>query len=344
MLGKALVAVLLTTTACALPKGIPRERIDELVAPEVRSYGGIAVGIIVGNQQRVFGYGSNTPNGSTLFEVGSISKVFTGTLLDSMIEEGLVDLNDPIRKFLPRDVVVEKEITLRHLVTHTSGLPRIPTNLWKRIKNRANPWAHYRDKDLYEFLSKYKFKREPGEKHEYSNVGMGLLGHLLALRAGRSYEDLLRKRICAPLGMKDTVITLSPEQEERFEQGHSRKGKPVSAWDLPALEGAGAIRSTVNNMLTFLAACLDGRYDRCHIPLFTVDKGQMDLAMAWHIQRFIGMDHKAIWHNGETGGFHSFLAFVRETKTAVVVLSSTSNDIDEMAVRLLILLQPKEKV
>jgi CubicO group peptidase (beta-lactamase class C family) len=148
------------------------------------------------------------------------------------------------------------EITLFHLATHTSSLPRLPRNLWTTVTDQKNPYANYRVEDLYKFLSGYRLWRMVGSKVAYSNLGMGLLGHILALIDGASYERVVIDRICVPLGLTDTSITLSDEQQRRLAQGHDEAGEPVPKWDLPALAGAGALCSTATDMLRYLEANL----------------------------------------------------------------------------------------
>jgi serine-type D-Ala-D-Ala carboxypeptidase/endopeptidase len=156
-------------------------------------------------------------------------------------------------KYLPASVKVPerdgRQISLVDLATHTSGLPRMPANF--RPKDPANPYADYTDEQLYSFLSSYDLIRDIGLKFEYSNLGFGLLGQGLARRAGTGYETLVETRICEPLGMKSTRITLSPDMERRFAAGHSADLVTVSRWDIPSLAGAGALRSTANDLLIF---------------------------------------------------------------------------------------------
>src|ERR1051326_4113711 len=180
---------------------------------------GIVVGLVDDKGVRVITYGkprqdSKQPlDGDSVFEIGSVTKVFTTTLLADMVERGEVSLSDPVSKYLPKTVKTPtrdgKEITLFDLATHTSGLPRMPTNLIER--DPKNPYADYSVDQLYEFLSGYTLTRRIGEKYEYSNLGVGLLGHVLALRAGTDYETLVRNRISQPLKMENTRIKLTPE-------------------------------------------------------------------------------------------------------------------------------------
>ena len=207
---------------------------------------GIVVGIIDDKGARVITFGKPSLDGkqpldgNSIFEIGSVTKVFTATLLADMVERGEVSLSDPISKYLPKTVKTPsrdgKEITLLDLATQTSGLPRVPTNF--APKDPRNPYADYSVDQLYAFLSGYTLTRGIGEKYEYSNVGVGLLGHILAIRAGTDYETLVRKRICEPLKMNDTKISLTPEMQTRLTTGHNPTLKPVSNWDLPTLAGA----------------------------------------------------------------------------------------------------------
>ena len=226
---------------------------------------GIVTGIIDEKGRQVIASGKVSldgtvhPDGDTVYEIGSVTKVFTSLILADMIEKGEVKPDDPVAKFLPATVNVPsrngRQITLLDLSMQVSGLPRLPTNF--KPADPANPYADYDAAKLYDFLSHYQLTRDPGEKYEYSNLAVGLLGHALALKAGIGYEELLRRRIFDPLGMTSTSITLSEAQKKRLAPGYNDQLKPVKNWDLTVLAGAGAIRSTANDMLKFVAANLD---------------------------------------------------------------------------------------
>ena len=181
-------------------------------------------------------------------------------------------------------------------------------------KDEADPFADYTVDRMYAFLSSYQLPRDIGSKYEYSNLGVGLLGHALALRAGKSYEDLVTERILRPLGMNDTRITLSPSMKSRLTPGHSPTGSVVANWDLPTLAGAGALRSTANDLLKFLAANLDsnsaplGRVLAItHVDRRDVDGVRMRIGLNWHILNT--SERRLIWHNGGTGGYRTFIGF-----------------------------------
>jgi CubicO group peptidase (beta-lactamase class C family) len=182
---------------------------------------------------------------------------------------------------------------------------------------------------MYDFPSGYELTRDIGSQYEYSNLGGGLLGHALSLRAGMSYEALVRSRICDPLGMADTRVTLTPEMKARLAVGHSPTLAPVANWDIPTLAGAGALRSTANDMLIFLAANLG--YVKTPLAQAMADEvsvrrpagaADMAIAYAWHVQTKDG--NSIIWHNGGTGGYRTYMGYDPKARAGVVVLSNIS--------------------
>ncbi len=297
----------------------------------------IVVGVIDANGRRVIAYGSLARNdkrrldGDTVFEIGSMTKVFTSLLLMDMTRRGEVALADPASKYLPPGVKIpernDRKITLADLSTQSSGLPRMPANF--APKDNANPYADYSVQQMYDFLSGYRLTRDIGSQYEYSNLGVGLLGHVLSLRAGMSYEALVRLRICDPLGMANTRITLTPDMKAHLAVGHSETLAAVANWDLPTLAGAGALRSTANDMLTFLAANLGylktplapAMEDEVSVRRSAGSPG-LEIAYAWHIQTKDG--NAIIWHNGGTGGYRTYMGYDPKARVGVVVLSNIS--------------------
>ena len=200
-----------------------------------------------------------TLDGDTIFEIGSVTKVFTSLLLADMVNRKEVALDDPAAKYLPetcQDAGAKRQI--HHAARSFHAQLRAPAPPQQHeSKDPANPYADYSVDDLYEFLSGYTLPRDPGSEFEYSNLGAGLLGHLLACRAGTDYESLIRTRITRPLSMPDTGITLSLLHEAAHGYRSQRRcSRPSPTWDLPTLAGAGALRSSANDMLTFLEAFL----------------------------------------------------------------------------------------
>jgi len=307
----------------------------------------IVLGILENGRQRVIAVGasgapSGTLDGNTLFEIGSITKVFTGTMLADMVRRHEVSLDDPVAKFLPATVKLPqrggKQITLGDLSTQHSGLPRLPGNM--KPKNPRNPYADYTVQQMFEFLSGYSLPRDIGAEFEYSNLGVGLLGEALAQGMAMPYEQLVTQRLLAPLEMTDTCITLGDSQKPRLAQGYGADGKPAENWDLPALAGAGALRSTVNDMLKFARAAiseagpLGNAFKDAQQPRRAVapDKS-MEIGLNW-FTRHAGPVN-IVWHNGGTGGYRSFLGLDKERHRAVVLLTNSGNGVDDIGMKLL---------
>ena len=311
---------------------------------------GIVVGLIESTGRRIIAYGSwakddkRPLNGDTIFEIGSVTKVFTSLLLADMVQRGEVALTDPVAKYLPPTVKMPERgrhsIALVDLSTHTSGLPRLPGNI--SMKDPANPYADYSVEQLYQFLSSYSLPRDPGEKFEYSNLGGGLLGHVLARRAGVDYEALIQSRIAGPLGMRSTRIALPPSLKERLAVGHDATLKAVPNWNLSTLAGAGALRSTANDMLNFLAANLGymesplagamASMTRTRRPMGTPG---MEIGLGWLARTRDG--NEIVWHSGGTGGFRSYVGYDPKRRVGVVVLSNaeTPTGVDDIGMHLL---------
>jgi serine-type D-Ala-D-Ala carboxypeptidase/endopeptidase len=226
---------------------------------------GIVIGLVSPEGRRIVAhghFGTDSPrlmDANTIFEVGSVTKVFTALLLADMIQRNEVKLDDPVAKHLPEEAVVPqrggKEITLADLATHTSGLSRIPDN-FSPTADPVNIYADYSVEQLYQFLLTHRLTRDIGAHWGYSNLGYGLLGQALTRRAGADYETLVRDRILTPLGMKSTAIALSPEMKAKLAAGHNLASEAVPNWDLTTFAGAGGLRSTANDMLTFLEMAL----------------------------------------------------------------------------------------
>jgi CubicO group peptidase (beta-lactamase class C family) len=299
--------------------------------------GGIVVGVITKKAREIISYGhfdaadARLPDGDTAFEIGSISKVFTSLLLADMVVKGEVKLSDPVSKYLPASVRVPtrngKHITLLDLATHYSGLPRMPSNF---------SWD-YSQQQMFDFLNRYELTRDPGQKFEYSNYAVGLLGQILALRAGTDYETLLRTRITGPLQMNHTAIHLTPEMKADFIPGHGFGMGEAPAWEVPALAGAGGIRSTANDLLIFLAAnmgILNSPLQPAMKKMLSVhrtsDPGS-EIALGWFIAPG---RNSVIWHNGQTNGYHTFMGYDPHRKVGVVVLSNSFESIDDIAWRI----------
>jgi CubicO group peptidase (beta-lactamase class C family) len=295
---------------------------------------GVSIGVVDHGVRRVFRYGVARPD--SIFEIGSITKTFTGLILSQMMEQGKVKLGDPVRELLLPGTVAKpagREITLLDLATHRSGLPRMPDNFTP--VDGDNPYADYHAANLYAYLAKHGVERPEKTEFLYSNLGFGLLGQALAVRASMPYPALLAEEVLSPLGMHDTAIALTPAQEARFIPGHTADHRPAHAWDLDALAGAGAIRSTAPDMLIYLEANLHpekvkpleaspaaktiaAALAQSH-ELHTDADGQK-IALAWLFDPESGN----YWHNGATGGYSAYAFFNLTGDYAAVVLLNTT--------------------
>jgi CubicO group peptidase (beta-lactamase class C family) len=324
---------------------------------------GLAVAVVTPANATIMTFGrpslsSGAPTrADTFFELGSITKTFTGITLAREIEHGMVRLEQPVQELLPPGVELPEAargITLRQLTTHSSGFPRLPANqsrwrIFSMLLFGGNPYAGYTEADLLEGVRTVKLGSEPGMKASYSNFGMMLLGHLLATKAGSSYEALVKQEVCLPLGMTDTTVTLNRNQAPRAAQAYRavlRCGPLLFAlrsapWADGTLGGAGALRSTAADMLKYLQANLrpegqpiEHALRESHHELFREDE-RTAFGMNWIRTRNKRLGQAMIWHNGGTGGFRSFIGFTEDSRLGVLVLSNSSEDVDDLATGLL---------
>ena len=343
-----------------------RALLEQLVI--TRGIKGIVVGLLddTGTRRVIVrgdpGRGARPLDGESVFEIGSMTKVFTGILLADMTLRGEVEPADPLAELLPNVRVPArggKEITLLDLTTHFSGLPFMPTNL--APANPQNPFADYTVNRMYEFIASYELPRDPGDSIEYSNIGMALLGHALSLRAGAAnYETLVSDRILRPLGMANTAVTATPGMKDRSVHGHDRAGNPVADWDMSSTAGMGGLRSTANDMLTFAAANLSSegtdliramreshrelrRAEGFDYPGIPIAFNEGRIGFNWFISR--PGKRRITWTIGLTGGCSTFLGLDIEARRAVVVLTNTGlNPVDYLGFHLLDPAVPRPQV
>lgn len=266
-------------------------------------------------------------DGRTAFEIGSVSKTMTAALLAQQIDAGKMSLDDPLAKYLPAGTKVPefegKPILLRHIVTHTSGLPALPAKF--RPTNPADPYANVTRQDLLDSLAEVKLAQAPGERWAYSNYAMMLLTMVLAERSGADFETLLQRELFAPLGMRDSFIAKSPAGT-RTAEGHLPNGKVTSHWNIPVdFSGVGGVRASLDDMVLYLQAEMGERASP--LPLAKTQQqilelGSRRMGMNWMIAPLNGAD--TIAHEGGTGGFSSLVAFDPAKKRGVVILSDTA--------------------
>jgi len=340
---------IITTTTLPDPCAdqIP-ESIRESIRQEVDSGNsvGIVAGIVSACGQQVYAYGQPSLDGGraldqdTVFEIGSTGKAFTGILLADQVQNDYLALSDPLDLYLPEDVDTPtfdgRSITLLDLALHTSGLPPIPSNL--EPQDELNPYADYTFTQMYEELGSIELTRPIGSEYEYSNFGMGVLGHILELRIGWTYEEIVLHRIAEVLGMPDTRSTLTSDMQDRLATGY-RGTDAFPLWDNPTLAGAGNLRTTVRDLLTFLTANLGLQQTSLHDAMqlshqrfFRVNQ-DLAVGLGWHITTQPFGD--VVEAHGATGGYWCFLGFLEDPQVGVVVLTNTYNDVDPIGINLI---------
>jgi serine-type D-Ala-D-Ala carboxypeptidase/endopeptidase len=327
-------------------------QIHVLLAKHAGRRAGLVVGIRVGHETAFWHRGPLPDGPGSILEIGSITKTFTTTLLADLAREGLVALDDPVQRYLPdgmRLPVRGREVTLEDLATHRSGLRRLPKGLLvpALTRDRRDPYAKFDEARLASAAGATQPRREPGGKPVYSNYGMGLLGYALARRAGTGYEQLVRDRICEPLGLADTWVETPAADRWRIAAGHTKFGRPTPPWQLAALAGAGGLRSTATDLLAFLdlhtarsqspelaAAAAETARPRARWGRAEIGLGWLMIPprrrLPWGRQR-----SRVLFHEGGTGGFRSFAGVIPERGACVVVLASQARSVGRLGLRVL---------
>jgi len=267
-------------------------------------------------------------NRSATFEIGSVSKTVTATILAKLAYEGTVDLDAPVKTFLPIELrqssLNGKEVTLLHLANHTSGLPKEPDNVSTDWAMPGSPYQSYDATKLYDYLSKrVALQFTPGEQRSYSNLGGGLLGHLLTRITGKSYEALLDESVCEPLGLRNTFVTIDSIRTRNLVPGRDPAGNAVPNWELNVLVGAGGIKSSAEDMATYLRAHLtDTRYFYLtqQPTIKYTEHNTAGLGWAW----YTAGEKKFVDATGGTGGYSCCVIFERHTQTGIVLLTNVS--------------------
>lgn len=319
---------------------------------------GLVAGFLTSSGRVVYGFGHGTeaphsppPDGRTLFEIGSITKTFTGELLAQAIMDGRLRATDPIRLFLPPETLAKDSplywVSFLDLATHTSGLSEAPDNL--PGQDPRNPLAGYSTTLLLDYLKTAKTIAPVGQNFYYSNTGAGLVGYLLSRLWDTDYETLVKTRLCTPLFMHDTTIRLTAAQAARMTHGHDSHGGVVPNWEVTGLEGAGAFRSTANDLLAYAAAetgitptPLLPSMKLAQIPRKHVSSiPTLYIGLFWNVMNFGGKAH--VLHAGRSGGYFALVLMSPEDQAAVVLLCDTEGDFSDESWKLLELLTGKRQ-
>lgn len=264
-------------------------------------------------------------NQNKVYEIGSLTKVFTATLLADFVNDSTLKLNSSVKNYIQSKTLLNEDITFMTLANHTSGLPRMPSNFDIKNPNFNISWKEYGNKELLEYLQMdIEQNFSPSIKHEYSNLGMGLLGYVLEQISGRKYEDLLRERILERHNMSATTTKLEKIKSEII-IGKDKKGQPTPNWEFGVLVGAGGLFSNVSDLAKFAIAQFNKNNPTLtltHKPTFTINKN-MEIGLGWYCVN-ANNDRKLLWHNGGTSGYTSSMFLDLENQNGVIVLSNLS--------------------
>jgi len=306
----------------------------------------LVVGVYKDGRFHIKGYGvtsresDSVPDAQTVFEIGSITKIFTASLLQVLSDKGVVSLDSTLNELIGDDTALSEQvanINLKQLATHTSGLPRLPKSMLTKVEELAgkdnvldDPYSYLGPEYMFDYLKSAPDAKASG-KFAYSNFGVGLLGHVLEKVTNETYENLLVKEIFAPLGMQSTGITVTPEAEQHFAHGHDAKGDATGRWTSKALGAAGAVNSNMTDMLTFVQASLTSgtaanlRFEKMRVPLY---KGKTGLGwlQPGFFEKLFG-SRNSVWHNGTTGGFSSYISIDPIDNSGLVILSNRAMDV-----------------
>jgi CubicO group peptidase (beta-lactamase class C family) len=358
LLGIAITGVLyLRHRMSAAPDKLNLEAAIDAEVGKIRK-GGLFPGLVVGvyRDGRTFikGYGtvnkelSRCPDSTTLFQIGSVSKLLTASLLQALNDEKVVSMDATLGELLGASMPLSgsvQSVTLRQLVTHTSGFPSIPKAIGEKTlqisgkdETMLDPYSYLRPEFVFDYLASAEDKKEAG-RFEYSNFGMGLLAHVLEHVTGKDYESLVVEKLLHPMGMTRTAITLDPDMKESLAQGYTAKGLPTPLWTFGALAGAGGYSSPAEDLLKFIQANVEEggvahqRFLRMRVPQFGGGTG-IGWLQPTFLDRLFG-NRSVVWHNGMVGGFASYLSIDLESRTGVMVLANQACGTDMLGMMLM---------
>lgn len=324
------------------PDGPHRVAVETQIGPFVdhEIVSGIVIGLIDGGKREIYGFGKGPggkePTGETLFEIGSVTKVYTSLLLADAVQRREVSLDSTVAELLPTGVTVptadRTPITLKHLALHSSGLPRLPPSI---VENPSpDPYGQYTEDLLYRDLIATRLESSPGTQIVYSNFGAGLLGFALGRKIGGGYAKALETRVLVPLGLTETFLTVPAAAQARMATGSDADLQAAKRWTFQdTLAGAGALVSSARDQLKLIEAELDaaaGGKGPLRAPMRLSQEPQLanigpNQGLGWQID-----SQGRYWHNGGTAGFRSFIAFDVKSKRGIVILSATSTTLVDL--------------
>ena len=304
---------------------------------------GFVIGIIHGDSTYIYSYGSLSkaedvvPRDNSIFELGGITKVFTASLVELMVEEGLMDYETSLNEYLPKSIRNDKsDITLLEAITHTAGMPRLPHGIGKREREANNPYAYYAKSDLFDFYKNYYPIDEVENRYQYSHVTYALIETAIENITGERFEDVLNEKLLKPMQLEDTNIRLNDEQKSRLSPGYNILGNKTRPWRFSSFKGSVGMKSSVKDMLVFMSTQMGGgnpsfaeSFADMHAPMYDTELAKNNfIGKSWHIIQ--KKNHNIVLHAGSTSGHQSFIGFVKETNTGVVILSNSENSTNSL--------------
>ncbi|MEM6722973.1 MAG: serine hydrolase domain-containing protein [Bacteroidota bacterium] len=300
---------------------------------------GISIAVYHEDSTFFFDYGEKvkgvdqSPDPNTVYEISSVTKVFTATLVNLLDQDGVLDLDDPVEKYI-EDIELRFEdqpVRIRHLLNHTAGLPKQPFNFGSREKDPSNPYAFYAQSDLKHFLQQYNPVKAPGNEYQYSHVGYAILEWIIELASNESYETLLQRYIFQPIGLTSTSVDLNENMLARLAQGYDVSGDPTKPWNFMTYAGALGLKSTTQDLIRFAEALLNEQGPYHPILLTMLEETvstpveRVEAGMAWHLAETRKNFPRLVLHSGVSDGYQAYLAIIPEKKTAIAVLSNSEH-------------------
>jgi serine-type D-Ala-D-Ala carboxypeptidase/endopeptidase len=308
---------------------------------------GVVVGIFKNGKSLIKGYGTIKkgeqilPDSSSVFELASTSKLFTTSTLQLLIDEQKIKIDDKIQLLLGDKIKISalaQNTTLQHLATHLSGFPSLPNSFIAKMTDESNPYKDLVTQDIYDYLKTCEGKQSEGT-FEYSNFGMGLLGHLLELKTGIKYEQLVKQKLLDQLGMKNTFVTIDSLNKSKVVQGYDENGNSSPIWTDDVLTGAGSFLSNAADMLKFIKANLKESETKISKSLMITHQQQLngETGLGWILpssaDKLIG-NKDFVWHNGMAGGYTSFIAIDKTNNYGIIILSNKAVDVTKLGMKL----------
>ena len=309
---------------------------------------GLVIGVVKNEKTLIKGYGTidlnkkKSPDSLSIFELASTSKLFTTSTLQLLVDEGQLKLDDKIQTILTDKVKISslgQNTTLLHLATHLSGFPSLPNSFIAKMNDEKNPYKDLVTQDIYDYLRTCEAKQAEGN-FEYSNFGMGLLGHLLEIKSGIKYEKLVTQKLLDPLQMKNTFVTVDSFNNKNIVQGYDENGNLSPIWTDNVLTGAGSFLSNASDMIKFIKANLKEDETRISQSLIQTHKRQLngETGLGWilpsSVDKLLG-NKEIVWHNGMAGGYASFLAIDKPNGYGIIILSNKAIDASTFGMKMI---------